>query len=230
MSEKFKKLSKPDRDWLDEGDNEKWSYVLGYIERNWHKFIPDLKLPNTYLYTKKHKVEECFLYLKNSGHIKEDIQTTIRKTKEAWRVYKTKKVRSKTHGWLTIRIRKREKVRLEKLAKEIGATKLHEVLSTIINEEYKHIYQDKLRQKEERKVEKQEKQKSILPMYLDEKKLREKTEKLNEFQDELQAVNNDVVLLLNKLLGVHEKKETIDFLLRQVQSESMKSTLLNFKD
>lgn len=140
-----KQLNKWDKEWLEEDIYGKWTYVESYIYRNWPARVTR-NLPE------RTSARE-FVYSAFETLLSEDPENgrgKIRKTKEAWRSYNQNRIKKSSGSYTYVKLTKQDKKKMQALAREAGLSSGADVVSAILNGEYKEQAEIKRREKEEK--------------------------------------------------------------------------------
>lgn len=140
-------LEEWDEEFLNKGSTQKWVYVSKYINNHWVKYISD-----RYFITSEENPHEFVKknYIKLADSSYPNKKVVLKKTREAWRAYNKRKTCKESENWINVKITNEEKKRLEILAKAIGSCSKNEVISSLINENYKIVLNQKNIEKKER--------------------------------------------------------------------------------
>ncbi|MDX2370654.1 MAG: hypothetical protein QNK36_20000 [Colwellia sp.] len=138
-------LSRWDENWLDENREDKWNYVFDYIGSNWP--VPVIQHLKPSLYTTKNIfVRDAFKYLLQVSPT--NARNIIRKTKEAWRSYNKNVQRKKSGSYTHIKLTNSDKNKMRKLANEVDLQSTQEVISYVLNDQYKDLLASKKAERE----------------------------------------------------------------------------------
>lgn len=145
MNNNSSNLSKWDLDWLLDDDDEKWQYVLSYIKSKWPvEFASKVPFAGA---INEGFIRDLFIQLLDQRPY--DARVIIRKTKEAWRSHKQNLSRRNSGNYTYIKLTKADKDMMNRLASEAGLSSICDVVSSILNGQYRELIADK---KAERKM------------------------------------------------------------------------------
>jgi hypothetical protein len=190
------RLSKWDKTWLSEINEEKWSYVLEYIRAKWPvEFSRDI--PPLWSGNKQDFIRDLFDRLLQANQL--DARSIVRKTKEAWRSNKQSTLRKSSGNYTHVKLTASDRNKMRKLADEVGLSSVSDVVSAILNDEYKELLVCKKSAKEAKSIETknkmvQRKKNSIIDVISNSKlnKMKEINEKLEE---ELKVAHQNLALV-----------------------------------
>ena len=144
-------LNDSDKKWLQSGTEKKWEYVSGYIQKHWPKYIQGYTAPVMVSDNKKLVTQEIEKLANSQQNNNREI---LRKTKEAWRTYESRKSKKDSGNWINVKILKHDRKHLERLAKEADLTSLSETISYLISSEYNKIIESKRKERERNELRK----------------------------------------------------------------------------
>lgn len=197
-------LSRWDENWLDENGEDKWNYVVDYIGNNWPVFVTQHLKPDLYA-TKNIFVSEAFKHLLQVSPT--NARSIIRKTKEAWRSYKKNVQRKNSGNYTHIKLTNSDKNKMRKLANEVDLQSAQEVISYVLNDQYKDLLASK---KTEREIKATEVNSKV--------KIQRKASLVDVFSNaKLNELNKLNKKLENELKVAHDNLESLSELLSEQQ-------------
>jgi hypothetical protein len=190
------KLSKWDEDWLNEVNEEKWSYVLEYIRTRWPSDVAQMIQPDWSI-NKQDSVRDLFLRLLQESQF--DTRGIIRRTKEAWRSYYKSSLKRSSGNYTNVKLTSADKNKMRVLAEEGGLSSVSDVVSSILNNEHKALLASKKSEREAKTIETkkrvmQRKRLSVVDVFSN-AKLNEMDKANRQLKRELEDANQNLVVL-----------------------------------